>query len=162
METVTEHIYKFLPEKPIAYAQVRGSEKYSDIYGNVMFYGVNEGSLVVADIKGLPYPEQKYNYNIFGFHIHEGNSCTGNINDSFADAKQHFNPHYVQHPNHAGDMPVLFGNKGAAWMAFYTNRFTPEEIIGRTVIIHDMPDDYKTQPSGNSGEKIACGVIKRI
>lgn len=45
-------------------------------------------------------------------------------------------------------------------MMFFTNRFSIEEIIGRTVVIHDMTDDFKTQPSGNSGKKIACGVIK--
>ena len=43
---------------------------------------------------------------------------------------------------------------------FYTNRFVPEEIIGRTVVIHENPDDFKTQPSGDSGSKIACGEIK--
>ena len=56
-------------------------------------------------------------------------------------------------------MPVLFGNNGFAWMLFLTNRFMPEDIIGRTVVIHSLPDDFHTQPSGNSGEKIACGEI---
>ena len=46
-------------------------------------------------------------------------------------------------------------------MNFLTDRFTLKEIIGRTVVIHSMPDDFTSQPSGNSGEKIACGVIKR-
>ena len=57
-------------------------------------------------------------------------------------------------------MPPLFGNDGFAMMMFYTDRFYPETVIGRTVVIHDMPDDFKTQPAGDSGMKIACGEIK--
>lgn len=45
---------------------------------------------------------------------------------------------------------------------FLTDRFKVDDVIGRTVIIHDKPDDFTTQPSGNSGEKIACGIINRI
>ena len=66
-----------------------------------------------------------------------------------------------EHPNHAGDLPPLFGNNGFALSLFLTNRFTVDEVIGRTIIIHDHPDDFTTQPSGNSGTKIACGVIRR-
>ena len=62
---------------------------------------------------------------------------------------------------HAGDMPPLFGTDRFAFSAFLTDRFSAEEGIGKTVIIHDSPDDFTTQPSGNSGVKIACGVIRR-
>jgi Cu-Zn family superoxide dismutase len=58
-------------------------------------------------------------------------------------------------------MPPLFGNQGYAFLMFLTDRFTAREIIGKTVIIHDKPDDFTTQPAGNSGNKIACGVIQR-
>lgn len=63
------------------------------------------------------------------------------------------------HPEHEGDLPPLLSDKGTAWMMVYTTRFFPEEVVGKTVVIHDMPDDFRTQPSGNSGEKIACGEI---
>ena len=46
-------------------------------------------------------------------------------------------------------------------MKVLSNRFSIEEIIGRTVIIHNAPDDFRTQPSGNAGMKIACGVIQK-
>ncbi|MCX7614928.1 MAG: superoxide dismutase family protein, partial [Clostridiales bacterium] len=65
------------------------------------------------------------------------------------------------HPGHAGDLPPLFGNYGHAFMAVFTGRVSVSEIIGRTVIIHASPDDFTTQPSGNSGKKIACGQIYR-
>ncbi len=96
---------------------------------------------------------------IFGFHIHEGGCCRGNESDPFADTLSHYNPNGCEHPAHAGDLPPLFGNKGCAFSAFLTDRFTVEEIIGRTVVIHDMPDDFTTQPAGGSGSKIGCGVI---
>ncbi len=56
-------------------------------------------------------------------------------------------------------MPPLFGNNGEAFMTFETNRFSVREIINRVVIIHRNPDDFTTQPSGDSGEMIACGKI---
>jgi len=56
----------------------------------------------------------------------------------------------------------LFSNSGYAWSSFLTNRFTVDQIIGRTVIIHSDPDDFTTQPSGNSGKKIACGEIIKL
>ena len=72
----------------------------------------------------------------------------------------HYNPQNTEHPNHAGDMPPLLGNQGYAYSVFYDKRFTIQEIIGRAVIIHEKPDDFTTQPSGNSGAKIGCGVIQ--
>jgi Cu-Zn family superoxide dismutase len=58
-------------------------------------------------------------------------------------------------------MPPLFAGTGRAFLAFFTDRFTVDEIIGRTVVVHAKPDDFTTQPSGNSGSKIACGQIRR-
>jgi len=74
----------------------------------------------------------------------------------------HYNPDNLPHPYHSGDMPPLFGNDGTAFSVFLTNRFKIDEIIGRTVVIHAQPDDFTSQPSGNSGEKIACGIIEEI
>ena len=54
------------------------------------------------------------------------------------------------------------GDYGKAYMKVLTGRFCVEEVIGRTVILHIDPDDFHTQPSGNAGRKIACGVIRRI
>lgn len=62
-------------------------------------------------------------------------------------------------PYHAGDLPPLFGNQGYAFSAFVTDRFAVREIVEKTIIIHSKPDDFKTQPSGDSGEKMACGKI---
>jgi len=64
------------------------------------------------------------------------------------------------HGNHAGDFPVLFSNNGYARMSFFTNRFCVQDVIGKSIMIHLHPDDFRTQPSGDSGKRNGCGVIK--
>lgn len=139
------------------FANINGSSQYPELQGKVIFTEVYGGTMVTVMVKGLP---ENGNGNFYGFHIHEGGSCTGDSTDPFKNAGGHYNPANVEHPFHAGDMPVLMGNKGMAFCEFYTDRFYPEDIIGRTVIIHDMPDDYRSQPAGDSGMKIACGVVQ--
>lgn len=143
-----------------AAAVIKGGAGYPDIKGTVSFTKRSKGVLVTANICGLPTGSGKCGGRVFGFHIHEGTSCTGNADDPFADTKGHYNPSKCDHPNHAGDMPPLFGCNGYAYLSFVTDRFSIDEIIGKTVVIHDMPDDFKTQPSGGSGGKIACGNVE--
>lgn len=150
---------RFLRYIPTAVAMVKGSEEYPDINGTVRFYQTAYGSVVFAEIMGLPLGNGICDSPIFGFHVHEGAGCTGNGDDQFFDVGQHYDKNGCPHPHHSGDLPPLMGAGGMAFTAFLTNRFDVEEIIGRTVIIHRMPDDMTTQPSGNSGEKIACGEI---
>jgi len=150
-----------LKRPPAAYANVRGKGEYSNVYANVYFYKVSGKVFVVVDAQGLPQKSGECESGVYGFHIHSGESCTGNEKDAYADAKTHYNPDNCPHPHHSGDLPPLFGNSGSAFMAFMTDRFTVEEIVGKTVIIHSNADDFTTQPSGNSGEKIACGIIKK-
>lgn len=142
-----------------AMAVINGSAEFPDINGTVTFVQKKNGVLVTASINGLPQGDNECSDKIFGFHIHEGKSCTGNEQDPFADAKAHYNPNGCLHPFHAGDLPPLFENDGYAYLSVLTNRFSLPEIIGRAVIIHDMPDNFTTQPSGDSGMKIACGII---
>ncbi|MBQ8504511.1 MAG: superoxide dismutase family protein [Clostridia bacterium] len=151
----------FLTEKsPHAAAMIKGGEKYPEINGIVRFYKTGYGAVVVSEIEGLPYLEGKCNNSVFAFHIHEGSECSGNNDDPFANSLTHYNPKGCVHPFHAGDMPPLFGNRGYALSVFLTDRFSVREIIGKTVIIHSGTDDFTSQPSGNAGEKIACGIIK--
>ena len=146
---------------PDARADINGSEKHKSINGSVLFYQTDYGVIVATEIYGLPKGKGKCDEPIFAFHIHEGGKCAGNHTDSFSDAMSHYHPNNCSPPFHAGDMPPLYGNSGYAFQMFLTDRFTVKEIIGKTVIIHDNVDDFTTQPSGNSGEKIACGVIEK-
>lgn len=148
-----------LRQPPQALAVVRGSAEYPGIHGDIRFYQLREGVMVVAEVNGLPAPEEACQSSVFGFHIHEGKDCSGNQENPFANAESHYNPHNCPHPGHAGDMPPLFGNKGYAFCAFLTDRFTVKEVLDRTVIIHAKPDDFTTQPSGNAGAMMACGKI---
>ena len=151
-----------LRRRPQAFSIINGSAAYPEIRGSVLFYQTEYGVLTVADISGLPSPKEVCTDPVFAFHIHSGSVCAGNAQDMFADVMAHYNPNNCQHPYHAGDMPLLFGNNGYAFQVFLTDRFSVDEIINRTVIIHSRPDDFTTQPSGNSGEKIACGEIRRL
>lgn len=144
-----------------AAAAVTGGEDCPGLSGTVRFYQTGDGVIVCAEISGLPHDDAPCQGRIFGFHIHTGTDCGGNMDDPFAHAMSHYNPGGCAHPYHAGDLPPLFGNGGLALCAFLTNRFSIDEVIGKTVIIHDHPDDFTTQPSGDSGTKIACGVIRR-
>lgn len=148
--------------RPCASASIDGSDEYPNVKGLVRFYQTKCGVLVCAEVFGLPACENQCEKRIFAFHIHSGSCCKGDMEDPFANAMTHYNPDDCEHPCHAGDLPPLFGNNGYAFSIFLTDRFSVKEIIGRTVIIHSNPDDFITQPSGNSGEKIACGEIKKF
>ena len=145
---------------PEAYAFLYGSSQNQNLSGAAYLYPIWGGTLMLVEVSGLPYSDEICSRRIFGFHIHEGDSCTGTKEDPFADTGEHFNPAGCKHPEHAGDLPPIFGNHGYAFSAFYTERFQPEEVVGKTLVIHNMPDDFQTQPSGNAGMKIACGEIK--
>ena len=144
-----------------AKATIKGGKLYSKINGTVTFKEVKNGILLTAKINGLPQSTNKCCSRFFGFHIHEGTACSGNLTDEFANAKSHLNPTNCPHPFHIGDLPPLIENNGYAYMCVLINKFKIKDIIGKVIIIHDSPDDFSTQPSGNSGIKIACGIINR-
>ncbi len=144
---------------PAAAARITGSSAAPGVSGTVSFFPAGSGTLVLADLWGLPHSPGACSSRVFGFHIHEGTSCAG---PGFADTKGHFNPGGCPHPHHAGDLPPLFEWDGRAYMAVLTGRFRVADVLGRTVVIHSDPDDFTTQPAGNSGVKIACGVIRPV
>lgn len=150
-----------------AYAIVIGNMQNPGLHGVVNFYDTPfEGVLVECEVWGLPDNNSDMSPNadksldignFYGMHIHENGNCSL----PFDKTGDHYNPNGMLHPNHAGDMPPLLGNSGYAYSVFYTNRFRINSIVNRSVIIHRMPDDFTTQPSGNSGTKIACGIIRK-
>lgn len=142
-----------------AAAFIKGSTAYPGIRGLVRFYQTDIGVYVVTSVTGLPRGNSRCESPILAMHIHDGASCEGR-NEAFPMSGTHYNPNGCEHPYHAGDLPPLFSANGTAMGSVLTNRFTVQEIIGKIVIIHSGVDDFTTQPSGNSGEKIACGVIQ--
>lgn len=106
-----------------AQAHIKGNKEYPNIDGFVYFKETREGIIVSAKIKGLPHSSNTCNDRFFGFHIHNGVSCTGNNEDEFADAGMHYNPTNCPHPFHSGDLPPLIENNGYAYMSVLINKF---------------------------------------
>lgn len=136
--------------------------KGNKTYGEVTFEQVGDKVRVIANIVGLK-PGQEY-----GFHVHEAGDCSS---DDGMSAKGHFNPygkphgHYGSKERHAGDMPNLKADaKGRARMNVEVDTMTvkpgPASIVGKGLIVHASPDDYKSQPTGNAGARLACAVIQ--
>lgn len=104
----------------------------------------------------------------FGFHFHEKGDCSA---PDATSAGAHFNPTSQDHgnpqaqPHHAGDMlNVKSDAQGVAEVSIDNPDVSlqtgqPNDIIGKALVLHAKPDDYTTQPSGNSGDRIACGVV---
>lgn len=149
----------------MAVAHIAGGSLAPDLRGTVTFTQVRGGTEVAVEVNGLPSyrpaMDGKPQIGPHGFHIHQNGTCTvGDPSNPFQSAGGHWNPTNQPHGNHAGDFPVLFSNNGYSKMTFFTDKFNVAQIIGKSVIIHEGPDDYKTQPSGASGKRLACGVIK--
>ena len=138
---------------PDAEARVCGGPDAPGLSGWVRFYQENGKVLVVAEMTGMPQSSTGF----FAFHIHEGDACAG---ENFSATGGHYNPTAETHPRHAGDLPPLMRCQAGAYLAVRTDRFRVRDVIGRTVVVHADPDDFHSQPAGNAGEKIACGVIR--
>jgi len=151
------------PQEPLRATASLQPTKGSKTIGEVTFEEIEGGKVrVLANVARLK-PNGE-----FGFHIHEVGDCSSGDGMS---AKGHFNPqgkphgHFQSGERHAGDMPNLKSDKtGRAKLQAELDVITlspgAASIIGRGVIVHASPDDYKTQPTGNAGARLACGVIK--
>lgn len=150
-----------------AHAFISGGPLAPDIQGIVIFMDVPGGTEIFAEIHGLPpYKPATGESNPIGpigFHLHENGTCQeGNPDEPFTAAGEHWNPYNQPHGNHAGDFPVLFSNDGYSRMSFFTDKFNVSDIIGKSIILHQNPDDYRTQPAGDAGKRLACGVILEV
>jgi Cu-Zn family superoxide dismutase len=130
------------------------------VSGTVTFVETEGGVRVIALVSGLE-PNTKH-----GFHIHEFGDCSASDASS---AGGHFNPDAMSHGgpmdkmHHAGDLGNLEADvNGNATLDYIDPMLAMRgdySIIGLSVVVHQNEDDLKTQPSGNSGPRIACGVI---
>lgn len=145
---------------PDAAAVVTGNHSHPDLYGVVQFYQMPFGVFVIAQFHGLPAVNGTEKSRFLGFHIHENGNCAQNAEYDFNMTGNHYNPDNFLHPNHRGDLPPILNCNGYAWQSFLTDSFVVSEIIGRSVVVHGSFDDFMTQPSGNSGMKIGCGIIQ--
>jgi superoxide dismutase, Cu-Zn family len=133
----------------------------SAVTGSVSFRQEGDRVRVMARVSGLA-PNSEH-----GFHVHEKGDCSAPDGTS---AGGHFNPSMHPHgaqsmPHHGGDMPSLKADGSGNANAIFTIEGVTlgtesNSVIGKAVIVHALPDDYVTQPTGNSGARLACGVIK--
>lgn len=157
--TPSDHfIHTLMYNPPAATAWVRGGTSQPQISGIVHFYQTLYGGLLIeAEFFGLPNVNMPGSSDFYGMHLHEYGDCSQN----FQNTGSHYQKTPESHPQHSGDFPPLLGNQGYAYSIFYDKRLTVQDIIGKSIVVHSQRDDFTSQPSGDSGEKIACGVVKQ-
>lgn len=153
----------FISVDPAAVAQLRDASGRP--VGKAVLVQDNGSVRIVLDVNGLPKGEK-------GVHIHEVGKCDP---PGFESAGDHFNPAKAQHGSanpkgpHAGDMPnIAIDASGRGHLEVTLRRVSIEkggrslfDADGSAIVIHADRDDLRTHPSGNSGARIACGVIVR-
>jgi Cu-Zn family superoxide dismutase len=158
----------FLPDIPYVNtpppaAVARLMDASGNVVGNAVLSQVSGGVRVLLDVTGLP-PGNK------AVHIHEVGRCDP---PSFESAGAHVNPTQAEHGTsnpkgpHAGDLPdVTVDASGRGHLEITVKRITLEkgaanllDANGAALVVHEREDDNRTDPAGNSGARIACGVI---
>jgi Cu-Zn family superoxide dismutase len=149
------------PSATSANVELSATQGHS-VTGSIAIAPMGDGVHLTGSLQGLP-PNGE-----FGFHIHEKGDCSA---PDASSAGAHFNPAGVEHGNpregahHAGDIPNAKSDaQGAAQINVHVDGLTlgdggGSDVIGKAVVVHEKADDYKTQPSGGSGARVACGVI---
>lgn len=152
-----------VPSGPRATAALKPTAG-NDASGTVTFAQSGGKVLVSGEVRGLK-PNAQH-----GFHIHEKGDCSA---PDATSAAGHFNPDGKPHgaadhqPHHAGDLrPLVADASGMAKFSYEADSISvgsgaANDVVGRGLIVHRDPDDFKTQPTGNSGARIACGVIAK-
>lgn len=130
----------------------------SQVGGDVRFTQTGNDTLVEINLTNL-------SPGVHGFHVHEKGDCSA---PDAMTAGGHFNPEGNPHggpegPHHLGDIGnITAGSDGSVNMNIHVKGLPlkgDNSIVGRAVVVHSAPDDFSTQPSGNSGKRVACGVI---
>ena len=148
---------------PVAGATVRDSS--GRVVGSAVFLQEDDGVRILLDLKDVT-------PGIRGVHIHDVGRCDA---PTFDSAGAHFNPKNVEHGTenprgpHAGDLPnITVEDTGRGHLEVTNPRVTLKPGVaslldggGTTLVVHEGPDDMRTDPAGNSGRRIACGVIER-
>ncbi len=153
------------PDAPATAQVTLASAAGSTVMGHLTLTGEGAAVSIRGDITGLA-PGKEH-----GFHVHEFGECA--LPD-FKSAGEHFNPTKDPHGGpkskvrHLGDVPNIKADQdgkaaidmSVAGVTLVDKDGAPTAILGKALVVHAKPDDYKTQPSGDSGDRVACGVIR--
>ncbi|MBO3443817.1 MULTISPECIES: superoxide dismutase family protein [Clostridia] len=158
---ISEIFSSYDPGEPDAYAKLKGGPLAPCIKGDIFLYQLQNGVYIKAYITGIPTTTSSGNPTSFhGFHIHEHGDCSiGTATDPFLASGSHWNPTNQTHPMHVGDLPPILSANGIGILSVYTDKFTVSDSIGKAFILHEGIDDFTSQPSGNAGPRLACGII---
>ena len=137
-----------------------GAPTDTDFAGTVSVHAEGTGIHIVADVAGVDTD------GLHGIHVHENGQCdhAGADGKHFSTAGGHFNPTGTEHacpptePRHAGDLGNIQVTGGKGHAEITTSNLTIDQLQGKAIILHAGEDDCKTQPTGNSGDRLACGV----
>jgi superoxide dismutase, Cu-Zn family len=146
-----------------ATATLQGAPTDTDFKGTITFTPEGNGVKVVAHLEGVDTD------GMHGFHVHETGECTHGEGDKhFTSAGGHFNPGGAEHacpptePRHAGDLGNIEVTGGTGHLEESTTLLSlsgPNSVVGKAIILHAKADDCKTQPTGDAGDRLACGVV---
>ncbi|HKH49181.1 MAG TPA: superoxide dismutase family protein [Thermoanaerobaculia bacterium] len=151
------------PALETATATLQGAPTDTDFKGTITFTPEGNGVRIVAHLEGV---DQDGDH---GFHVHQTGECTHGEGDKhFTSAGGHFNPANTEHacpptePRHAGDLGNIPVTGGTGHLETTSNLLSlsgPNSVVGKAIILHAKADDCKTQPTGDAGDRLACGVI---
>jgi superoxide dismutase, Cu-Zn family len=142
---------------------LQGAPDDSDFAGTLTITPEGSGVRVIADVAGVD-KDGKH-----GIHVHENGMCEHHPAAAdakpFATAGGHYNPTNTEHacpptdPRHAGDLGNIEVSGGKGHLELSVANLSADQLNGKAIILHAGEDDCKTQPTGNSGDRLACGVV---
>lgn len=162
-ETESTTVVEEQPQQNVTAEAVLEPKSGSKVHGTVTFKELEDGAVMyTVSVTGLD------KNSVHAIHIHETGDCSAEDGSS---AGGHWNPMGEEHGKmgegefHLGDIGNLDANEdGVATLSGTNNLWTltkdsTNNIRGHAIIIHEKADDFKTQPTGNAGSRVACGVI---
>ncbi len=136
-----------------AVAKIEGIAGHPEVQGTVTFHESQQGTVVCADLRNVPCDDDDFR----ALHIYSNTSCDS-LDASFR-TNRGYNTVLAQ-PSHTGSFPIALCSGGQAQMCFVTDRFTPQDVIGQTVVLYSTDDDDDFHPFDDD-TRIACGVVER-
>lgn len=144
-------------DAPFAYSYIKGGT----VEGSLYAYEYDTGTILVVEAEGLPSTE--CTQGIHAVYIHDGTTCDSVSDPLFSGTGAVLNFTSCIRPYRTGDLPPMYSTEqGTGWYMMYTNKFTPHQIIGKTITIHQGPNSFLDTVPNMVDPRIACGIITQL